>query len=68
MEKPNVYYTDFRTVAFGDGLPTKLKKLIKKAGIEQLNMDGKFVAIKMHCGCRDTWCCSRLRMAFRRIL
>ena len=50
MEKAKVYYTDFRTVAFGDGLPTKLKKLIKKAGIGQMDMDGKFVAIKMHFG------------------
>lgn len=50
MEKAKVYFTDFRTVAFGDGLPTKLKKLIKKAGIEQIDMDGKFVAIKMHFG------------------
>ena len=36
MEKAKVYFTNFRTVAFGDGLPTKLKKLIKKAGIEQI--------------------------------
>ena len=50
MEKAKVYFTNFRTIAFGDGLPTKLKKLIKKAGIEQIDMDGKFVAIKMHFG------------------
>lgn len=50
MEKAKVYFTDFRTVAFGDGLPTKLKKLIKKAGIGKIDMDGKFVAIKMHFG------------------
>jgi len=50
MEKAKVYFTDFRTKAFGDGLPTKLKKLIRKAGIDQLNMDGKFVAIKLHFG------------------
>ena len=30
MEPSKVYFTDFHTVAFGDGLPTKLKKLIKK--------------------------------------
>ena len=45
-----VYYTNFRTIAYGDGLPTKLKKLIKKAGIADIDMDGKFVAIKMHFG------------------
>ncbi len=50
MEKSKVYFTDFRTAAYGDGLPTKLQKLIKKAGIEQMDMDGKFVAIKMHFG------------------
>lgn len=50
MQTPKVYFTDFRTKAFGDGLPVKLKKLLKKAGIEKLNMDGKFVAIKLHFG------------------
>ncbi len=50
MEKAKVYYSDFRTKAFGDGLPTKLKKLIKKAGVKNLNMEGKFVAIKLHFG------------------
>lgn len=49
MEKSKVYFTDFRT-KLGEGLPTKLKKLIKKAGIEQIDMDNKFVAIKMHFG------------------
>lgn len=50
MEKAKVYFTDFHTTAFGDGLPAKLKKLIKKAGIEQLGLDGKFAAIKIHFG------------------
>ncbi len=50
MEKAKVYFTDFHTIAFGDGLPTKLKKLIKKAGIGTIDMEGKFVAIKMHFG------------------
>ena len=50
MEKAKVYFTDFRTPAYGDGLPTKLKKLIRKAGIQQLDLEGKFVAIKMHFG------------------
>jgi len=49
-EKAKVYFTSFRTKAFGDGLPTKLKKLIRKAGIDQINMDSKFVAIKLHFG------------------
>ena len=50
IKKAQVYCTDFRTKAFGDGLPTKLQKLMKKAGIGQIDMDGKFVAIKMHFG------------------
>ncbi|MDO5445288.1 MAG: DUF362 domain-containing protein [Eubacteriales bacterium] len=50
MAKSKVYFCDFRTKAFGDGLPTKLQKLIKKAGIGDIDMDGKFVAIKMHFG------------------
>lgn len=50
MAKSKVYWTDFRTVAYGDGLIIKLKKLIKKAGIEKIDMKEKFVAIKMHFG------------------
>ena len=50
MEKAKVYFTDFRTKAFGDGLPTKLKKLMLRAGVKEIDMDGKFVAIKMHFG------------------
>lgn len=41
MERSKVYFTDFHTIAFGDALPTKLKKLIKKAGISELDMDGQ---------------------------
>ena len=50
MAKSKVYFSDFRTVPFGDGLPEKLKKLIKAAGIADIDFDGKFVAIKMHFG------------------
>ncbi len=50
MQASTVYFTDFHTQAFGDGLPTKLKKLILRAGIQKLDLDGKFVAIKMHFG------------------
>ena len=49
-KKANVYFTDFRTTMNGDSMPTKLKKLLKKAGIAQLDLEGKFVAIKMHFG------------------
>ena len=39
MEPAQVYFTDFRTEAFGDGLPAKLKKLVKHAGIADLDLD-----------------------------
>ena len=47
MEKSKVYFTDFRTCV-GVSLTEKLQRLIKKAGITDIDMDGKFVAIKMH--------------------
>lgn len=50
MERPNVYFTDFHTEPFGDSLPAKLKKLLKKARIETIDMEKKFVAVKMHFG------------------
>lgn len=49
MEKSKVYFTDFRT-RVGVSLTEKLQSLIKKAGITDIDMDGKFVAIKMHFG------------------
>lgn len=49
MTKSHVYFTDFRTKQ-GDGLPSKLKRLIRAAGIDQIDMERKFVAIKMHFG------------------
>ena len=49
MEKSKVYFTDFRTHV-GVSLTEKLQRLIKKAGINDIDMDGKFVAIKMHFG------------------
>ena len=49
MEKAKVYFTDFRT-RLDVSLTTKLQNLIKKAGIGDIDMQGKFVAIKMHFG------------------
>ena len=49
MEKSKVYFTDFRTHV-GVSLIEKLQRLIKTAGITDIDMDGKFVAIKMHFG------------------
>lgn len=50
MEKSKVYFTDFRTPAYGDSVLKKLQKLMRRAGIGEIDMDGKFVAIKMHFG------------------
>lgn len=50
MEASKVYFTDFRTHANGESLPQKLKRLAKTAGMGNMELDGKFVAIKMHFG------------------
>ena len=49
MEKAKVYFTDFRT-SNGVGLPEKLKRLCRKAGLQTMDLENKFVAIKMHFG------------------
>ena len=49
MAKSQVYFTDFRT-KMDVPITEKLKKLCKKAGIDTIDMEGKFVAIKMHFG------------------
>ena len=49
MERSKVYFTDFRT-QLDVSLTVKLQKLMKLAGIGSIDMDGKFVAIKMHFG------------------
>ena len=49
MDKAKVYFTDFRT-KIDVPVTKKLQKLIRKAGIGTIDMDGKFVAIKMHFG------------------
>ena len=49
MDKSKVYFTDFRT-QLDVSLTDKLQKLIKEAGIGSIDMEGKFVAIKMHFG------------------
>jgi hypothetical protein len=49
MEKSKVYFTDMRATA-NLNLLQKLEKLVKKAGIEQIDFKGKFTAIKIHFG------------------
>ena len=58
MEKAKVYFTDFRCRPGKNNLQ-KLQKLCKKAGIEKIDFQGKFVAIKMHFG--ELGCLASLR-------
>ena len=64
MEKSKVYFTNFRT-ANGVGLPEKLKRLCRKAGLLTMDMDNKFVAIKMHFG--ELGNIAYLRPLYRRV-
>ena len=48
-EKSKVYFTDFRARP-GYNLLQKLEKLVKKAGIENIDFENKYVAIKIHFG------------------
>ena len=58
MEKAKVYFTDFRCKV-GTNNVMKLQKLCKKAGIANIDFEGKFVAIKMHFG--ELGCLASLR-------
>ena len=48
MEK--VFFTDFTTPMYGEPIPKKFQRLIKTAGLGKIDMNGKFVAVKMHFG------------------
>ena len=48
-EKSAVYFADFRTT-YTENLAQKLVRLMKKAGFGSFDLDGKFVAIKIHFG------------------
>ncbi len=48
-EMSKVYYTDFKARP-GNNLLQKLERLIKKAGIENIDFKNKFTAIKIHFG------------------
>jgi len=47
--KANVFFTDMKTKP-GNNLLKKLDRLIKASGIEKIDFEGKFVAIKLHFG------------------
>ena len=49
-EKSKVYFADFRAPTFRENLPQKLSRLIMTAGIGEIDMEGKYVAIKIHFG------------------
>ena len=49
MEKAKVFFSDFRTQV-GTSMTEKLKRLCIAAGFKGIDMEGKFVAIKMHFG------------------
>jgi uncharacterized Fe-S center protein len=49
VAKSKVYFTDFRSKNW-ESMMDKLKRLLLKAGLKDIDMDGKFVAIKMHFG------------------
>jgi len=49
MDKSKVYFTDFHATA-KENLQQKLSRLIKTAGISQIDFDKKYVAIKIHFG------------------
>ena len=49
MEKSKVYFTDMRALP-GTSLPQKLQKLMRRAGIADIDFERKITAIKMHFG------------------
>ena len=49
MEKSKVYFTNMRAKN-GDNLLDKLKRLIKTAGIGDIDFNNQFTAIKIHFG------------------
>lgn len=49
MQPSKVYFTNLRT-APGNNLLDKLERMVRKAGIEQIDFKDKFVAIKIHFG------------------
>lgn len=49
MENSKVYFTDFRT-APGNDILTKLERLVRRAGIGDIDFNGKFTAVKIHFG------------------
>ena len=49
-ERSKVYFADFRAPSWRENLPQKLARLMMTAGFGDIDMEGKYVAIKMHFG------------------
>ncbi|MDR0757271.1 MAG: DUF362 domain-containing protein [Tannerella sp.] len=49
METSKVYFTNLRTTP-SSSLPTKMERLVRRAGIERIDFKNQFVAIKIHFG------------------
>ena len=49
-ERSKVYFADFRCPSWRENLPQKLARLIMSAGFGDIDMEDKYVAIKMHFG------------------
>ena len=49
MEKANVYFTSFKT-SNSENLIQKIKRIMKTAGIETIDFQNKYTAIKLHFG------------------
>ena len=49
-EKAKVYFADFRAPSWRENLTQKLARLMMTAGFGDIDMEGKYVAIKIHFG------------------
>ena len=54
MAVSNVYYTNMRTT-LQENLLQKLERLVRKAGMMDMDFENKFTAIKIHFGEPGIW-------------
>ena len=60
MEKSKVYFTSFKT-SFTENLMQKLARLVKTAGIENIDFQDHYAAIKIHLENMEIWhFCARI--------
>lgn len=65
MEKSKVYFTNLRVSSSSGSLLDKMVRLIKKAGIENIDFQKQFVAVKIHFGEPGNLAYLRPNYAFR---